>query len=390
MHLLFATSIVPDGAPATGYEIANRAIIDALRRTGARVTILGFVWPGGQPEDPENTVVLGEVDVRNDTASTPQKLRWLARAWITGRTVSSAKLALLSVPEVKVRLAASAPFDAYVVNAVQFAGAYANLFQDRPVLYVAHNVEYRSAEESAAAAASPVERILFRREARLLKRLEATLCGNARFVFTLAEEDRALLGVEDDARSAALPLVTRRQPPPAPGSRRIECDAALIGTWTWQPNRIGLDWFLREVAPRLPADFHVRVAGRVPAGLSSSHPGIEFVGRVPDADRFIRAAAAIPLISRAGTGVQLKSIETFELGLPAVATTRSVRGIEGVPSNCFVTDDPAEFATALQAASATRRDLDGRRFYRAQSDLLNIRVSRGLAALGYQTRDVLV
>jgi len=31
MHLLFATSIVPDGALASGYEIANAAIIAALR-----------------------------------------------------------------------------------------------------------------------------------------------------------------------------------------------------------------------------------------------------------------------------------------------------------------------------------------------------------------------
>jgi UDP-N-acetylmuramate dehydrogenase len=41
MHLVFATSIVPQGAPATGYEIANAAIIDALRRAGVRVTVLG-------------------------------------------------------------------------------------------------------------------------------------------------------------------------------------------------------------------------------------------------------------------------------------------------------------------------------------------------------------
>ena len=30
MHLLFATSIVPDGALASGYEIANAAIIAAV------------------------------------------------------------------------------------------------------------------------------------------------------------------------------------------------------------------------------------------------------------------------------------------------------------------------------------------------------------------------
>ena len=35
MHLVFVTSIVPDGSPSTGYEIANAAIVNALRRAGA-------------------------------------------------------------------------------------------------------------------------------------------------------------------------------------------------------------------------------------------------------------------------------------------------------------------------------------------------------------------
>ncbi len=83
MHLLFATSIVPDGALASGYEIANAAIIDALRRAGAKVTVLGFTWPGKTAADPDNTIVLGSVDVRTDArAETDIRSvyqRWFAR-----------------------------------------------------------------------------------------------------------------------------------------------------------------------------------------------------------------------------------------------------------------------------------------------------------------------
>ena len=80
MHLLFATSIVPDGALASGYEIANAAIIDALRRAGARVTVVGFSWPGKPAADPDNTIVLGAVDVRTESAAPLQKLAWVAKA----------------------------------------------------------------------------------------------------------------------------------------------------------------------------------------------------------------------------------------------------------------------------------------------------------------------
>ncbi|TIT85905.1 MAG: glycosyl transferase, partial [Mesorhizobium sp.] len=169
MHLLFATSIVPDGALASGYEIANAAIIDALRRAGVRVTVVGFNWPGKPAADPDNTIVLGAVDVRTESAAPLQKLAWVAKAMLSGLTFASVKLRIVSDAEVRAAIGRAGPVDGYVLNSVQFAGAFETLFGDRPSIFVAHNVEHRSAEENAAAAASLLQRLLFRREARLLK-----------------------------------------------------------------------------------------------------------------------------------------------------------------------------------------------------------------------------
>ena len=382
MHLLFATSIVPDGTPASGYEIANAAIIAALRRAGVRVTVIGFTWPGKTAIDPGNTIVLGSADVRTENASPARKLAWVAKALRTDLTFASAKLRI--VPEVAIRAAIdrAGPFDGYVLNSVQFAGAFEGFLTDRPSIFVAHNVEHRSAAENAEAARSLPERLLYSREARLLKVVEERLCRNARFVFTLADEDRAALGVAGDERSAVLPLTTLACAPQR-RARQVECDAALIGTWTWQPNRIGLDWFLENVVPRLRPDFRIAIAGSVPAGIGSPHPGVRFVGRVPDAQAFVRSAAVIPLISTSGSGVQLKTIETFELGLPSVATARSLRGIAHRPQNCVVTDDPVAFASALEATAAARpADADGAAFYHSQIREMDKAVARGLASLG--------
>ncbi|UDL92168.1 glycosyltransferase family 4 protein [Mesorhizobium sp. PAMC28654] len=382
MHLLFATSIVPDGALASGYEIANAAIIAALRRAGARVTVIGFTWPGKEPVDPENTIVLGALDVRTENASSRQKLAWVAKAMLSGLTFASVKLRAASDSEVLAAVGRAGPFDGYVLNSVQFAGAFEKLFDDRPSIFVAHNVEHRSAQENAAAAGSVFQRFLFRREARLLETMEERLCRRARFVFTLAEEDREALGVAAVDRSAVLPLVTFTQAPKQTGPRQIDCDAALIGTWTWQPNRIGLEWFLERVVPHLRPDFRVRIAGSMPSGIASTHPGVKFIGRVPDAEAFVRSAAVIPLISTAGSGVQLKTIETFELGLPSVATSRSLRGIDHRPANCVVTDDPIAFAGALEAAVADVRDVDGSAFHRRQVKALDAAIRHGLEKLG--------
>lgn len=389
MHLLFATSIVPDGALSSGYEIANAAIIAALRRAGARVTVIGFTWPGKAAADPENTVVLGAVDVRTESASPVQKLAWVGKAIFSGLTFASVKLRAVSGHDVQAALERAGPFDGYVLNSVQFAGAFERVFEDRPSIFVAHNVEHLSARENAVAAPGIFQRLLFRREARLLKLVEERLCRRARFVFTLAEEDRVALGVASDDRSAVLPLVTGATAPARKGRRAIDCDAALIGTWTWQPNRIGLDWFLGKVVPHLRPGFRIRIAGHMPSGVTSAHPGVEFVGRVADARAFVRGAAVIPLISTAGSGVQLKTIETFELGLPSVATSRSLRGIDHRPDNCVVTDDPAGFAKALEAAAADIHDVDGSTFHRRQVKALDAAVRVGLEKIGAVRHEVL-
>lgn len=388
MHLLFATSIVPDGALTSGYEIANAAIIAALRRAGARVTVIGFTWPGKDAADPENTVVMGAIDVRTESASALQKLAWVVKAILSGLTFASVKLRAVSDHDVRAALEQAGPFDGYVLNSVQFAGAFEKLFEDRPSIFVAHNVEHLSARENAAAAGGLFQRLLFRREARLLKIVEERLCRRARFVFTLAEEDRAALGVAADDRSAVLPLVTGAKAPTRRAPRRIDCDVALIGTWTWQPNRIGLDWFLGKVVPHLRPGFRIRIAGHMPSGVSSTHPGVQFVGRVPDASAFVCGAAVIPLISTAGSGVQLKTIETFELGLPSVATSRSLRGIDHRPDNCVVTDDPADFARALEAAAADMRDVDGSAFHCQQVKALDTAIRHGLEKLGVVGQEV--
>jgi len=301
---------------------------------------------------------------------------------LSGLTFASVKLRAVSDSDVSAAIERAGPFDGYVLNSVQFAGAFEKLFADRPSIFVAHNVEHASARENAAAANSRFQRLLFAREARLLKIMEERLCRQARFVFTLAEEDRAALGVASDDRSAVLPLVTTATAPKPVKPRRIDYDAALIGTWTWQPNRIGLDWFLEKVVPHLRRSFRIRIAGNMLSDISSSHPGVQFVGRVPDAQAFVRGAAVIPLISTAGSGVQLKTIETFELGLPSVATSRSLRGIDHRPANCVVSDDPAAFAGALEAAAADVRDVDGSAFHRSQMKALDAAIRLGLERLG--------
>ncbi|GHC67599.1 glycosyltransferase [Limoniibacter endophyticus] len=378
MHLVFATSLVPHETATSGYEIANQAIIDGLRRLGCRVTVLGYGWPGHAIENPDETVLLGELELRTHVAGPREKLKWLFTALAKGLTFSSAKLQLRSLDKVREALDKIGPFDGFIANAAQFAGAYEGLFAGKPTIFVAHNVEHISAQQNADAAKSILEQILYRREARLLKALEERLCANADFVFTLAEEDRAELGVDSPARSITLPLVVGRQAPASRGAAEIIRDVGLIGTWTWQPNRIGLEWFLNHVVPLLDKSVRVEIAGTPPHDLVTAHPRVKFIGRVPDATQFVTSSRLMALTSRVGTGVQLKTIETFELGVPAVATPSSLRGISYLPGNCRVADDAKSFAAAIGAMMGDAPRADGSTFYESQRDALDRALLLGL------------
>lgn len=386
MRLAFLTALIPVARPDTGFEIANAAILAALRAAGHDVTAFGFLRPGETPADPQAAVVIDAVDIENAVVPKTRQLRWVAEALLRGLPIACAKLRLAGQGRLVEAVRARGPFDAIVLNSVMLPGAFPELAGLGPCVLVEHNVEHVSARQNAAHAGNKLLRLLFAREARLLEAIERRLWREAGFIWTLAEEDRAALGPDHAGKSAVLPLVSGEEiaatasEPVAPVH-----DVGMIGTWTWMPNFTGLDWFLREVVPLLPPDLTIAVAGRLPPEMAALPPQVQLVGRVPDARAFLLSCRALALSSRAGTGVQLKTIEAMQLGLPAVATPLSCRGFTEIPANFRLADEPGAFATALvemvaAARAGSQLRLDGAAFMARQRAALAQALARGLAA----------
>lgn len=387
MNLVLVSSLVPVENPSTGFDIANRIVLDGLRALGHRVSVIGYLQPGRAPAPGVDMHLLGELEVTNAKVGPVTKLRWLASALLNRTTLSSAKMLKAGDARIEALLSALQPFDGLVLNSVQLPAAYADILLRYPTIYVAHNVEADSALENATAAGGRIERLLFEREAHYLRRFEQRLTQNASSVWTFSEADRFGFGGTVSNRASVLPLVTQWASPPAAEPALVQHDLGLIGTWSWKPNRIGLDWFLTEVTPLLPADMTIAIAGQMTDVPAVSHPGVRFVGRVADAREFVRASAVVPLIARGGTGVQLKTIETFELGMPCVATRASLRGIGTLPENCAVADDPATFAQQLIERVASVRAgnpgrVSGTAFHAAQKNALLATMKQGLKHFG--------
>lgn len=387
MKLIFLTSLVPVKEPKSGYDIANRVIVDGLYALGIDLKIMGYLTPGEEPAYPDKTIILGELEVTNARVSKLQKAKWLMKAVAEGMTVSCAKMLAVDSDVIKSHLDDLRPFDGLILNSVQLAGAFQGIFEREKSIFIAHNVESASAGKNAQAAVSGVSSFLFNREAGLLKKLETKLCRQASHVWTLADQDRIDLDITQ--KSNVLSLVTSMSPVAAPIDQNLSYDIGTIGSWSWAANRQGLDWFLSKVVPQLPAKYSIAIAGNISDVPSNIPDNVSFLGRVDDAREFCRSCAVIPLFSQEGTGVQLKTIETFELGLPTVATQNALRGISTIPNNCTQVEDPNKFANALidcveRTRNGSNLHIDGNEFHQGQLNALISGLSVGLTAANFQ------
>jgi len=297
--------------------------------------------------------------------------------------MSASKLTVVSAKKLDDALASRGHIDCFIFNSYQMAAAFPH-FLEKPFGFVAHNVEHLSARQNAKSASSRLQRWLYGRDEKLLKKIEMELCDRAEYVWTLSQDDLELLNISKNA-GAVLPLVAPFQEVDAKRGSK-DHDVGLIGTWSWEPNRVGLEWFLDHVAPKLSDDVRIAVAGKVPEGMMKYDERISFLGRVESATEFLDSVRVVPLISRGGTGVQLKTIEAFQAGLACVATSSSLRGIDMLPDNCARADDVEEFASALtQQIDKSRNGIlplsDGRQFYEKQFCSMQDALVKGLKTL---------
>ncbi|MEN0001510.1 MAG: glycosyltransferase [Pseudomonadota bacterium] len=371
MRIVFASSLIPTSPTDSGFEIANRAVIDCLLGAGHDVRLIGYALPDRPLLYPDISTKLGTLDVKTANAGTAQKLKWLAGAMRRRTTFAAAKLDQISPDEFGKQLEALAPFDVLMINGAPIAGAYFERLTAYRHIYIAHNQEAVAARHAAQASTSLIEKLLYWREANHLDRLEKWLAGSSNGVLTFTDDDqRALFARHGNAHT--LPLVTPAAGSDGKGVRPIAFDAGMVGTWTWTQNRIGLEWFLQQVMPLMPDHTRIAVAGALPPDFPKRDKRVQFLGRVIDAQSFIRSCRVSILCARAGTGIQLKTLETLEMGLPAVATQSSLRGIaRPLPAQIVEADDPKAFADALKkmivdVRTGRVKDGDGTEFRNAQ------------------------
>ena len=125
----------------------------------------------------------------------------------------------------------------------------------------------------------------------------------------------------------------------------------FVGSFRHDPNRIAMDWFVREVLPCILAQqpkARLVIAGSdpPPAHAYADFSGaLQMLGYVDDVrDPLGRYAVFVcPILS--GSGVRVKLLEAFAAGIPVVSTVVGAEGLARQDGEfCALSDDPAGFA----------------------------------------------
>jgi glycosyltransferase involved in cell wall biosynthesis len=135
------------------------------------------------------------------------------------------------------------------------------------------------------------------------------------------------------------------------GIQPIDDSLVFSGALTYEPNYDAIDFFLREIMPRIresrPA-VSLTVTGAtvgVPLHSLPADSRVHYTGYLLDIRPVVAGSmvAIVPL--RRGAGTRLKILEAMALGTPVVSTTKGAEGLEVEPENhLLIADEPGEFA----------------------------------------------
>jgi GT2 family glycosyltransferase/glycosyltransferase involved in cell wall biosynthesis len=186
-----------------------------------------------------------------------------------------------------------------------------------------------------------------------LRRLEeVSLAEACDFTLTVSEHERRVLLAEcPSARVLVVSNIVHPQPVTTPFADRP--DFLFIGGYKHPPNADAVRWFVAEVLPlmsqRLPdARFLVVGSHPTPEVLALAGPRVVVTGHVEDLTPLFERCRCSVAPLRWGAGVKGKINSSMSYGVPVVASTTAVEGMElAAGTDVLVADEPRAFADAM-------------------------------------------
>ena len=224
-----------------------------------------------------------------------------------------------------------------------------------PAILFTHNVESEIWRRHVENARNPVARRLLTTQWRRMLRFERAALARFDLVLAVSDADRQTFGrLYPDALARSVHVVqtgveTSYFAPMSQEPKRSHL--VFTGSMDWLPNEDGMEYFVREILPRirqLEPDVTLSIVGRAPTPAVrrlANEPGVPVTGGVEDVRPHMAEASVYVVPLRIGGGTRLKIFEAMAMGKAVVSTTV---GAEGLPvtagQDIVIADEPQKFA----------------------------------------------
>ena len=350
MRLLHVLPRIPFPAD-TGGTLRALQLLRALD-AAFEVTVVAPDLPGG---DPAGLRAL----LRGRVMAVPERggaigLVWTeAVALLRRRPLGYARYAGLALRTAVGRFLAEQPVDLVHfdhLHAAQLLPEVRALAPRARVVMDAHNVEAQVAARLADVSPWPL-RVVLRRQARAVERLESWTAQGVDAVLACSELDAAALRRSGAREVHLVPNGADLRPLPAPAGARDT--VAFVGSMDWRPNADAAVVLGREIWPRVREacpGLRLALIGRKPPAQvrALAAPDIEVTGRVEDVAPWLARSFATAMPLRAGSGTRLKVLEAAAARVPIVCTQLASEGLPFVNGQHLLHAETAEaFVGAL-------------------------------------------
>jgi glycosyltransferase involved in cell wall biosynthesis len=228
-----------------------------------------------------------------------------------------------------------------------------------------HNAEYMILQRLADSEGNPLKRQLIKLQARRVKVYESAMLDRFDLILPITDTDAVRFRALNRGCAERLVIVpaganipTRLPPEPPQTDNAVRL--IHIAAMDWVPNQDGLRWLRDQVLPVLDdsgLDYHLDIIGKgMPAEFfRMNSPRVTVHGFVEDLTLLTQAAhiAVVPL--RVGSGMRVKILDYWAMGIPVVATRIAAEGLfKEVSGEVLLADEPADFARAVERLAVSR------------------------------------
>jgi polysaccharide biosynthesis protein PslH len=224
-----------------------------------------------------------------------------------------------------------------------------------PVVLFQHNVETMLWRRMAYAERAPWTKLSYSIEARKMGSYETRTLRRFHNVIAVSEHDRnTMLALSPGCSITVVPTgVDTEQYQASPSVSGNPPVVLFTGSMDWEPNIDAVEYFCREIWPRVLAalpNARFQIVGRTPharvRALASS--SVEVTGTVPSITDYLRSATVVVVPLRIGGGTRLKIFEAMAMAKAMVSTSIGAEGLDVTDGrDLMIADNAQSFAAAI-------------------------------------------